>query len=70
MLCSGRPENSIELAFAKKSTLRVQDFNSGDIKKFVIGRFGAITSNLTPQEDFDEISDLLRLKAFSSGSSS
>ena len=62
ILCSSRPETPIELAFTNvtnNSTLRVQDFNSEDIKNFVVQRFAAITDNLNPCEDFHRISDSL-----------
>jgi hypothetical protein len=44
--------------------LRIQNFNSGDIKNF-IKRFDAFTGNLNPQEDFYQISDLLIVKIVS-----
>jgi hypothetical protein len=57
ILCSSRPENAIEISFAKSPQLKVQDYTSRDIKKFVSETFASVTSNLYPCEEALSISD-------------
>jgi hypothetical protein len=61
ILCSGRPENALEIAFSRFPILRVQEYTSGDIKKFITESLGAFTRNLHPNDGVINIShDIIR----------
>jgi hypothetical protein len=59
ILCSSRLENTFEVSFAKCPQLKVQDYTSKDIKKFVSETFASVTSNLYPNENAIRLSDKL-----------
>jgi hypothetical protein len=59
ILCSGRPENSLEIAFSNHPVLMVQEYTSEDISKFVTESFEAVTSKLHPNDGAIQISHSL-----------